>query len=108
MPSFVSVQLLFVSFQRISTSVSSPRSTRIPASATGTPVKLVFKLILLSTIFTCVVFTALILPVTFKLPPTVKSLVIVTLSGRPIVTAAVSEPEPVTSISFVVPEIVAT
>ena len=41
-------------------------------------------------------------------PFTVKSPAIVTLSGRPIVTPAVSEPEPETSTSLVVPAIVAT
>ena len=43
--------------------------------------------------------TALAFPVTVKLFP------IVTLSGNPTVTVAVSEPEPDTSISFEVPEI---
>ena len=57
--------------------------------------------------FTWVVFTELIVPVTFKFPPTFKLLEIVTSFGRPIVTAEFSEPEPVTSISFVVPAIVA-
>jgi len=92
-----------VSFQRISTSAESPRSTRIPASATGVPVKSVLRLILLSTILTCVVFTELIVPVTFRFPPTVRLLVIETSFGRPIVTARPSVPAPVTSISFVVP-----
>jgi hypothetical protein len=99
--------LSFVSFQRISTSAAFPRSTRIPASAVGSPVKSVLRLILLSTIFTCVVFTELIVPVTLRFPPTFKLFVIVTSFGRPIVTAEFSEPEPVTSISFVVPAIVA-
>ena len=41
-------------------------------------------------------------------PVTVKSFPIVTSSGNPTVTVAVSEPEPDTSISFEVPEIQAT
>ena len=41
-------------------------------------------------------------------PLTVRSPAIVTLSGKPIVTAAVSEPEPDTSISLLVPAMVAT
>ena len=47
-------------------------------------------------------------PTTFKSPPTVRLLVIETSSGSPIVTEAVSDPEPETVISFAVPEIVAT
>ena len=98
----------FVSFHRTSTSAESPRSTRIPASVVGVPVKSVLRFILLSTIFTCVVFTEFTVPTTFRFPPTLRFPVISTLSGRPIVTAAVSEPEPVTSISLAVPAIVAT
>ncbi len=49
----------------------------------------------------------LIEPTTFRSPPTVRLLVIDTSSGSPIVTAAVSEPEPDTVISFAVPAIVA-
>ena len=92
----MSVQLSFVSFQRISTSVPSPRSTRMPASAVGVPVKSVLRLILLSTIFTCVVLTELIVPVTSKFPPIVRLFVIVTSLGSEIVTAEFSVPEPVT------------
>ena len=58
--------------------------------------------------FTCVVLTELIVPVTFKLPPTVKLFVMVTSSGRPIVTLAPSDPEPETVTSFVVPVMPAT
>jgi hypothetical protein len=54
-----------------------------------------------------VVLTELIVPVTFKLPPTVRLLVIVTSFGRPIVTAEFSDPDPETSTSFAVPAIVA-
>ena len=46
--------------------------------------------------------TVVVVPLTVKLPA------IVTLSGKPTVTLAVSLPEPDTSISFVVPAIVAT
>jgi len=84
-----------------------PRSTRSPASAVGSPTKSVLRLILLSTIFTCVVFTEFTVPVTFRLPPTVKLFVMVTSLGRPIVTAEFSDQEPVTSTSFAVPAIVA-
>ena len=48
------------------------------------------------------VSTEVVVPFTVKFPA------IVTLSGKPIVTVAVSLPEPDTSISFVVPLIVAT
>ena len=84
-----------------------PRSTRIPASAVGAPVALLFSLTLLSSILICVVFTEFTVPITFRFPPTCKLPVISTLSGRPIVTAEVSDPEPETSISFAVPAIVA-
>ena len=93
----------FVSFHRISTSAPSPRSTRIPASAKGIPIKSVFKLILLSTMFTCVVFTELIVPATFRFPPTVKLLVMLTSSGRPIVTVVPSPVVGLTVTSFAVP-----
>ncbi len=66
MPSFVSVHWSEVSFHRTSTSADVPRSTLIPASTVGAPVKSVLRLILLSTIFTCVVFTELIVPVTLR------------------------------------------
>ena len=56
---------------------------------------------------TCVELTVLITPVTFKSPPTLRLFAIVTSSGRPIVTAAFSKPEPETVISFAVPAIVA-
>jgi len=49
-----------------------------------------------------------VLPDTVKFSETVKLSDIVTLSGRPTVTAAVSEPEPDTSISLAVPVIDAT
>ena len=60
--------------------------------------------------------TVVVLPCTVRLPDsvrlvalaspvTVKSFPIVTSSGNPTVTVAVSEPEPDTSISFEVPEI---
>ena len=49
------------------------------------------------------VFTELMVPVTFKLPPTFKLLVIVTSSGRPIVTCAPSPDVGATVISFAVP-----
>jgi hypothetical protein len=96
------------SFQRISTSDDVPRSTRIPASVVGLPVKLVLRLTLLSSIFTCVVFTELTVPVTFRFPPTSKFPAIVTSSGRPIVTAADSPLFGETVTSFAVPTIVAT
>ena len=54
------------------------------------------------------VLRVVVVPFTVKLPVTVKAPPIVTLSGSPIVTAAVSLPDPDTSISFVVPAIVAT
>ena len=47
-------------------------------------------------------------PFTVRSPVTVKLLPMVTSSGKPIVTLAVSLPEPDTSTSFEVPDIVAT
>ena len=46
------------------------------------------------------VFTVVVSPLTVRFPA------IVTLSGKPIVTVAVSEPDPETSISLAVPAIV--
>ncbi len=106
-PLFVSVHLSSVSFQIIDVFVESPRSTSIPAFANGEPVTLLFKTTTLSSIVTCSVFKEVNVPLTVKFPPTVKSLVIVTLSGSPIVTAEFSDPEPETSISLAVPAIVA-
>ena len=54
------------------------------------------------------VFSVTVSPFTVRSPVTVKSLPIVTSSGRLIVTVAPSEPDPDTVISFEVPAIVAT
>ena len=61
-----------------------------------------------SSIVTVVLLTVVCVPLTCRLPVTIRSLPIVTSFGNPIVTPAVSDPLPVTSISFVVPVIVAT
>ena len=97
-----------VSFQRISTSVSRPRSTVTPASVVGVPVKLLLSFTLLSSILICVVLTELTVPITFKFPPTCQLPVISTLSGNPTVTAALCPLFGETVISFAVPTIVAT
>lgn len=61
-----------------------------------------------SSISKLVVLTVVVVPFTVRLPVTVKLLPIVTSLGNPIVTAAVSDPEPETAISLAVPEMVAT
>ena len=97
-----------VSFHKSSTSARSPRSTVIPASVVGTPVKLLLSFTLLSSILIWVVFTELTVPITFRFPPTCRLPVISTLSGSPIVTAALCPLFGLTVISFSVPAIVAT
>ena len=61
-----------------------------------------------SAIATVELDTVVVVPDTVKSPVTVKSFPIVTSFGSPIVTVAVSEPEPATSTSFAVPVIVET
>jgi hypothetical protein len=67
------------------------------------PVALLLRFTLLSTILISVVLTELIVPDTFRFPPTFKLLVIVTSSGSPIVTVAASPDVGATVISFAVP-----
>ena len=55
-----------------------------------------------------VVATVVVVPLTVRSPVTVRSFPIVTSLGKPIVTVALSEPDPLTSISLLVPAIVAT
>jgi hypothetical protein len=55
-----------------------------------------------------VVFTELIVPVTLRFPPTFKLFVIVTSSGRPIVTEVPSPEVGLTVTSLSVPVILAT
>ena len=62
----------------------------------------------LSDIVVLVVDTVVVVPFTVRLPVTVRSFPIVTSLGKPIVTVAVSEPEPDTSISLVLPKILDT
>ena len=88
--------------------MESPLSTSIPAFKDGDPVTPELSNTKLSSTLRFAVFKVVVLPLTVKSPVTVRLFEIVTLAGRLSVIAAVSDPEPVTVISFAVPAIVAT
>ena len=68
------VHLSVVSFQTKVLFVEVPRSISIPPSCDGVPVSLLFKVIVLSARLIVSVFTVVVVPLTVKLPETVKSL----------------------------------
>ena len=97
------VHLLFVSSHTRVTLESSPLSISIPASTVAEPVALEFRTITLSSTVKVSVSNIVWVPWTVKLPVIVKSLPIVTSSGKPIVKVW---PLALVSISLVVPWIV--
>ena len=102
------VRKLFVLSQRIvGLLLDPPNSSPAPLVADNV-LAFLANLSVASSISKLVVFTVVVVPFTVRLPVTVKLLPIVTSLGNPMVTAAVSDPEPVTAISFEVPAIVAT
>ena len=104
---FVVKKLFVLSHRMVGLLLDPPNSNPAPFVADNV-LAFFANLSVASSMSRLVVFTVTVVPLTVRSPVTVRLLLMVTSLGRPIVTAAVSEPDPVTAISLEVHAIVAT